>query len=59
MIANLIAAGAALTLAMTAIVAGQANESTPETAPPKLLVLVYQKFSFEKEIGRASCRERV
>ena len=48
MIANLIAAGAALTFAMTAVVAGQANESTPETAPPKLLVLVYQKFSFEK-----------
>ena len=48
MIANLIAAGAALTLAMTAVVAGQANESTPETAPPKLLVLVYQRFSFEK-----------
>jgi len=48
MIANLIAAGVALTLAMTAVVAGQTNESTPETAPPKLLVLVYQKFSFER-----------
>jgi hypothetical protein len=48
MIANLIVAGAALTLAMTAVAAGQANESTPETAPPKLLVWVYQKFSFEK-----------
>jgi len=48
MIANLIAASAALTLAMAAVVAGQTNEPTPETAPPKLLVLVSQKFSFEK-----------
>jgi hypothetical protein len=49
MIANLIAAGAALTLAMAAVGAGQTNESiAPETAPPKLLVLVYQRFSFDK-----------
>jgi hypothetical protein len=48
MIAHLIAASAALSLAMASVVVGQANESTSETAPPKLLVLVYQKFSFEK-----------
>lgn len=46
MIANLIAAGAALTLTIAGVVAGQTNEAAPETAPPKLLVLVYQRFSF-------------
>lgn len=48
MIANLIAAGAALTLTFAGVVAGQTSEATPETAPPKLLVLVYQRFSFAK-----------
>lgn len=48
MIANLIAAGAALTLTIAGLVAGQTSEATPETAPPKLLVLVYQRFSFAK-----------
>ena len=48
MIANLIAAGAALTLTIAGVVAGQTSEATPETAPPKLLVLVYQRFSFAK-----------
>src|SRR5712691_9002278 len=49
MIANLIAAAAALTLTMASVVAGQTKESVEsETAPPKLLVLVYQRFSFDK-----------
>ncbi|HET9308219.1 MAG TPA: hypothetical protein VFO46_19530 [Candidatus Sulfotelmatobacter sp.] len=48
MIANLIAAGAALTLTIAGVVAGQTSAATPETAPPKLLVLVYQRFSFAK-----------
>jgi hypothetical protein len=49
MIANLIAAAAALTLTITSVVAGQTKESAESvTAPPKLLVLVYQRFSFDK-----------
>lgn len=49
MIANLIAAAAALTLTVTSVAAGQTDESVEsQTAPPKLLVLVYQRFSFDK-----------
>jgi len=49
MIANSIAAAAALTLTIATVVAGQTKESVEsETAPPKLLVLVYQRFSFDK-----------
>lgn len=53
MIANLVAAAAALTLTMASVVAGQTNESVESgTAPPKLLVLVYQRFSFAKGSDR-------
>src|SRR5438132_12304121 len=53
MIANLIAAAAALTLTIASVVAGQTKESVEsETAPPKLLVLVYQRFSFDKGSDR-------
>jgi hypothetical protein len=52
MIANLIAAGAVLTLTLAGVVAAETNESTPETTPPKLLVLVYQRFSFAKASDR-------
>ena len=49
MIANLIAAAAAFTLTFASVVVGQTKEPVgSETAPPKLLVLVYQRFSFEK-----------
>src|ERR1700676_291038 len=49
MIANLIAAAAALTFSIANVVAGQTKESAESaTAPPKLLVLVYQRFSFDK-----------
>jgi hypothetical protein len=42
-------AAAALTLAMASAVAGQTKESAePVAAPPKLLVLVSQRFSFDK-----------
>ncbi len=52
MIANLIAA-AALTLAFATVVAGQTKESAEsQTLPPKLLVLVYQRFSFDKRSDR-------
>ena len=51
MIANVIAT--ALTLTAAIVVAGQVKESAePATAPPKLLVLVYQKFSFDKAADR-------
>lgn len=51
MIANLVAT--ALTLTVATAVAGQTKESTePATAPPKLLVWVYQKFSFDKAADR-------
>jgi hypothetical protein len=47
--AKLIAAAGALTFAMASVVAGQTKESVESaTAPPKLLVLVYQRFSFDK-----------
>ena len=53
MIANLIAAAAALTLTIASVVVGQTKESVEsETAPPKLLVLVYQRFSFDKGSDR-------
>lgn len=49
MIANSIAAAAAFALAIASVVAGQTKGSAePVTAPPKLLVLVYQRFSFDK-----------
>jgi hypothetical protein len=48
-ITNLIAAAAAFTLTIASVVVGQTKESgESETAPPKLLVLVYQRFSFDK-----------
>ena len=51
LIANVIAA--ALTFTLATVVAGQSKESAePATAPPKLLVLVYQKFSFDKAADR-------
>jgi hypothetical protein len=51
LIANVIAA--ALTFTLATVVAGQTKESAePATAPPKLLVLVYQKFSFDKAADR-------
>ncbi len=51
MIANVIGAGLMFTLAT--VVAGQTKEPAEEaTAPPKLLVLVYQKFSFDKAADR-------
>jgi hypothetical protein len=50
-IANLVAA--ALTLTVASVVGAQTTESTePATAPPKLLVLVYQRFSFDKAAAR-------
>ncbi|HUI41667.1 MAG TPA: hypothetical protein VL523_06840 [Terriglobia bacterium] len=53
MIASLIAAAAGLTLTFASVVAGQTKESAEsETAPPKLLVLVYQRFSFDKGSDR-------
>ena len=52
MIANLIAA-AALTLTLATVVAGQTKESAESaTAPPKLLVWVYQRFAFDKASDR-------
>jgi hypothetical protein len=49
MITNLMAAAAALTLTIASVAAGQTEGSVEsETAPPKLLVLVYQRFSFDK-----------
>src|SRR5579864_8897094 len=51
LIANVIAA--ALTFTLATVVAGQTKESAePATAPPKLLVLVYQRFSFDKAADR-------
>jgi hypothetical protein len=51
LIANVIAA--ALTFTLATVVAEQTKESAePATAPPKLLVLVYQKFSFDKAADR-------
>lgn len=51
LIANVIAA--ALTFTLATVVAGQTKGSAePATAPPKLLVLVYQKFSFDKAADR-------
>jgi hypothetical protein len=51
MIANVIAA--ALTLTFATVAAGQVKVSAePATAPPKLLVWVYQKFSFDKAADR-------
>ena len=51
LVANVIAA--ALTFTLATVVAGQTKESAePATAPPKLLVLVYQKFSFDKAADR-------
>ena len=48
---NVIAA--ALTFALATVVAGQTKEpAEPATAPPKLLVLVYQKFLFDKAADR-------
>ncbi len=53
MIANWMAAAAALTLTIASVVAGQTKESLEsETAPPKLLVLVYQRFSFDRGSDR-------
>jgi len=47
--AKLIAAAGALTFVIASIVAGQTKESVePATAPPKLVVLVYQRFAFDK-----------
>src|SRR5438045_3181078 len=65
--AKWIAVAGALTLAGASIVAGQAKESAePATAPPKLLVLVSQRFSFDKgsehdkwEIGTARACEKL
>src|SRR5579864_8292751 len=51
LIANVIVA--ALTLSAATAVAGQVKASAETaTAPPKLLVLVYQKFSFDKAADR-------
>lgn len=53
MTANMFAAAAALTLTIASAVAGQKMESAESvTAPPKLLVLVYQRFSFDKKADR-------
>jgi hypothetical protein len=51
MIANLIGA-AALTLTLATVVAGQTKSTESETAPPKLLVWVYQRFAFDKASDR-------
>jgi hypothetical protein len=53
MIANLIAA-AAFTLTIASVVAGQTKEEFVEsaTAPPKLALLVYQRFPFDKTSDR-------
>lgn len=49
MTANLITTAVALTFAIASFVPGQTKQSLePETAPPKLLLLVYQRFSFVK-----------
>ncbi len=66
MIANVIAAAAALALGLASVAGGQGKQAVePVAAPPKLLVLVYQRFSFDKgserdkweiEIARA-CRK--
>jgi hypothetical protein len=51
--AKLIAVAGALTLAIASVVAGQTKESAePATAPPKLLLLVYQRFSSDKSSER-------
>jgi hypothetical protein len=51
MIASVIAA--ALTLTLATVAGGQTEEpAEPATAPPKLLVLVYQKFSFDRAAER-------
>jgi hypothetical protein len=51
--AKLIAVAGALTLAIASVVAGQTKESAEAaTAPPKLLLLVYQRFSFNKASDR-------
>lgn len=51
MIANAIAA--ALTITLAVVMAGQTREpAEPATAPPKFLVLVYQRFSFDKAADR-------
>ena len=48
-IAKLIVAAAALTFTMASAVAGQTKEFVESpTAPPKLLLLVYQRFLFDK-----------
>ena len=53
MIANWIVAAAALTLSFAAVRTGQTKEpAESETAPPKLLVLVSQRFSFDKASDR-------
>jgi hypothetical protein len=53
MSANLMAAAAALTLTMASVVAGQTKETVEsETAPPKLLLLVYQRFAPDKASDR-------
>jgi hypothetical protein len=47
--AKLIAVAGVLTLAIADVAVGQTKESVePATAPPKLLVLVSQRFSFDK-----------
>jgi len=49
MIANWIAPGVALVFALVSLTAGQVKESAEsETAAPKLLVWVYQRFPFDK-----------
>ena len=54
-LASWIAAAVALTLIAASGVTGQTLTSAePATAPPKLVVLVYQKFSFEKAGDRAN-----
>jgi hypothetical protein len=48
-IAKLISAAAALTFTIASVLVGQTKESVQsETAPPKLLVWVQQRFSFDK-----------
>ena len=49
MTANSIVAATALMLTIATVATGQTKESVEsETAPPRLLVLVYQRFSFDK-----------
>ena len=51
--AKLIAVAGTLMLAIASVVAGQTKESAePATAPPKLLLLVYQRFSSDKSSDR-------